>query len=294
MEESGNPGALGQSQTHNLFPPRFIFHGNAVAAEVIIHRIGSDRGIKASRTQGQSSLPVIGGHSESFVEKSNPEFAEVFSYGECRTLATGFVQDQSAITTVSASVRDLRMINRPSPGEADDLRTIEFRAGVLGVSVRSTYPRKGQARIQYDTPQIEGLSLDNLPIEFELRRELLEIHTMGEIEQRYRTDRAFFEDFRNAFMRRRARPAPRFGSGIPRLRHHALTSVVRAIRWGGRRIEGHVLTKTGFGTIYFGEMLIHEYNRRLTLVRVKMGSDTDADGSFGESDPNGDWWPPEN
>ena len=237
---------------------------------------------------------MIGGHSESFAEKSDPEFAEVFSYGECRTHARGFVEDQNAMTTVSASVRDLRMVNRPSPGEADDLRPVEFHAAVLGVSVHSTHPRRGQARIQYATPQAEGLSLDNLPIELELRREFLDLDTMGEIEQRYRTDKAFFHDCRNAFMRRYSRQVPEFGSDIPRVRHHALTSIVRAIRWGERRIEGHVLTKAGFGTIYFGEMLIHEYNRRLTLVRVKMGSDTDADGSFGESDPNGDWWPPEN
>jgi len=290
MAEAGGAGV----QSEDLFPPRFIFHGNAVAAEVIIHRIGSQRVRKVSPAQGQSSLPVIGGHSESFVERSHPDFDEVFSYGEARTQARGFVEDHNAITTVSASLRDLRMTNRPAPGEADDLRPVEFRAGMLAISVESTHPRHGEAHIRYAAPQIEGLSLDGLPIELELRREFLDLPTMREIEERFRTNESFFRDCRDAFMRRIGVAVPEFGSNIPRLRHHAFISIVRAIHWGGRRIEGHVLTKTGFGRIYFGEMLIHEHNRRLTLVRVKMGSDNDADGAFLESDPNGDWWPPEN
>jgi hypothetical protein len=281
-------------QVHDhLFPPRFIFHGNAVGAEVIIHRIGKERVNRVSPAQGQSSLPVIGGHSESFVEKSDDRFNDVFSYGECRTQARGVVEDLNATTEISASVRDLSMVNRPSPGEAEDLRPIEFRAGLLGVAVTSLHPRRGQARIEYAEPQIEGLSLDGRPIELELRRQFLDLHTMGEIEEQFRTVETFFHELRNAFMRRDPGQPLQFGERIPRMRHHALTSIVRAIRWGDERIEGHVLSKTGFGRIYFGEMLIHEHNRRLTLVRVKMGSDTDADGSFGESDPNGDWWPPE-
>jgi hypothetical protein len=282
-----------EERVHDLYPPRFIFHGNAVGAEVIIHRMGKERVNRVSPAQGQSSLPVIGGHSESFVAKSDDQFADVFSYGECRTQARGFVEDLNATTQISASVRDLRMVNRPSPEESDDRRPIEFRAGLLGVAVTSLHPRRGEARIVYAPPQIERLSLDGREIELELRREFLELHTMGEIEERFRTVETFFNELRNAFMRRDPSQPLRFGERIPRLRHHALTSIVRAIRWGGERIEGNVLSRPGFGRIYFGEMLIHEHNRRLTLVRVQMGSDTGADGSFGESDPNGDWWPPE-
>jgi hypothetical protein len=282
-------------QVHDhLFPPRFIFHGNAVGAEVIIHRMGKERVNRVSPAQGQSSLPVIGGHSESSIEKSDDQFKDVFSYGECNTRARGFVDGLNATTEISASVRDLHMFNRPSPGEAKDLEPIEFSAGLLGVAVTSLHPRRGEARIEYAAPQIDGLELRGLPIKLELRQEFLELHTMGEIEERFRTREPFFHELRNAFMRRNPGQPLRFGERIPRMRHHALTSIVRAIQWGDERIEGHVLRQTGFGRIYFGEMLIHEHNRRLTLLRVEMGSDTGADASAAESDPNGDWWPPEN
>jgi hypothetical protein len=40
-------------------------------------------------------------------------------------------------------------------------------------------------------------------------------------------------------------------------------------------------------------MLVNEFNRRVTLVRVKMGSEGQGDASFGEGDPNGTWIPPQ-
>ena len=53
--------------------------------------------------------------------------------------------------------------------------------------------------------------------------------------------------------------------------------------------EGHILRLTGFGTIYFGEVLIKDDNRRLTMVRLEMGSAVRADVAYAEADPNGNW-----
>ena len=276
----------------DLFPPRFVFHGNAVAADVFITRIGQDLTRRGGVVHGQSSLPVIGGHSESLIAASDPVFSAVFSYGECRTLADGIVNKQVATTTVSASVRDVHLINRPSPGEANNLDPIEFQAGFLSVTLRSTHPRRGQPRIEFvEPPHFEGLSLNNLPIEIELRKPLMDLSKMADLDNKFRTNRKFYDDCRNAFLY--AGSFPEFGDGIPILNGYAICSIVRRIRWGDRTIEGHVLSQPGFGSIYFGEMLVNASNRRLTLVRVKMGSDTEAEGSFAESDPNGGWWPPE-
>jgi hypothetical protein len=40
-------------------------------------------------------------------------------------------------------------------------------------------------------------------------------------------------------------------------------------------------------------MLVNEFTRRVTLVRVKMGSDNEAEAAFAEGDPNGTWIPPQ-
>jgi hypothetical protein len=287
-------GANKGAPNSDRFPARFVFHGNAVAAGAIITRVGQEQVLKVSPVQGQSSLPTIGGHSESLVQGSDPAFAEVFSYGEVRTQADGILQDAGAVTTVSTSVRDLRMVNRPSPGETPDLHPIEFKAALLSLDLRSTHPRKGPPRIEFSSPpQFQGISLDNLPVIVNLRQELLDLSVMADLEARYRKDKKFFADVRNAFMWPDPSKPPAFGQKIPRMNGYGVTSIVRSIQWGEQQIDGHVLTKTGFGSIYFGEMLINEFNRRVTLVRVKMGSDTGADGSFGDGDTNGTWIPPE-
>jgi hypothetical protein len=280
--------------TPNLFPRRFIFHGNAVAAEVIINRVGDDRTRRVSPIQGQSSLPVIGGHSESVVPSSDPDFKDIFSYGECRTQADGFLDRQTATTTVTSSVRDVRMTNRPSKGESEDMSPIEFRSEFLSVTLRSTHGPKGEPRIVFaEEPHFDGLYLNNLPIQVELRRPFMDLSRRSDLDKRFRTNRKFYDDCRNAFLLAKPGSLPAFGRGLPSYNGYTLCSIVQRIHWGDQTIEGHVLTKKGFGTIYFGEMLVSDNNRRLVLVRIKMGSDTDADSSLCESDPNGGWWPPE-
>ena len=50
-----------------------------------------------------------------------------------------------------------------------------------------------------------------------------------------------------------------------------------------------MLKLTGFGTIYFGEVLMNANNRRLTMVRLEMGSALKAGVAYAEADPNGTW-----
>jgi hypothetical protein len=276
------------------FPKRFVFHGNAVAAGVFLTKIDQKPEYKASPVHGQSSLPVIGGLSESFVKTSDPEFQRFFSYSDASTRAEGVVNRGTAITTVSASLKNLRMVNQPSPQEAPEPRDVVFRAGSLSLIVRSTHS-KGQPRIEFvNPPQAEELFLDEMPIKLEFRQQFLRLSKMQDLEEKFRTDKYFYTEHRDAFMRLDPERPPAFGQRIPRMNGYAVCSIVQRIRWGDQAIEGHVLRKTGFGTIYFGEMLVNDNNRRITLVRVKLGSLNAAEGAFVEVDPNGDWVPPQN
>jgi hypothetical protein len=290
-QSSGAPaGAQGNS---TQFPERFVFHGNAVAAGTVIRSIRQKPFDRLIPVQGQSSLPTIGGHSESFVQGSDASLAEFFSYGEVRTRADGILDPGGALTTLSTSVQNVRVVNRPSPGEAEDLRPIEFKAERLALEMRSTYPRKGPPRIEFITrPQFQGITLDNLPVEIKLRQEFLDLTTMAELDERFRRDEKFFAEFHNAFMYADPRKPPKFGDAIPTMNEYAVTSIVESIRWNNYDY-GHVITRVGFGTIFFGEMLINQYNRRVTLVRIKAGSDMQMEVSLAEGDPNGTWIPPE-
>jgi len=152
------------------------------------------------------------------VSGSDPTLAKVLSYGECITQADGVLQRPGAVTTVKASVGDVRMVNWPSPNEAEELSPIEFRAGFLSVTMRSTHPRKGQPRIVFvEPPQFEGLWLNNLPIVIELRKPLMDLSRNGGLGRQVHTNRKFYDDCGNAFMLPDPTRPPAFGKKPPRM-----------------------------------------------------------------------------
>jgi hypothetical protein len=278
----------------NNFPRRFVFHGNAVAAEVFLTKIGNVEQTAINPVTGQSSLPVIGGKSVSEVltPSLSAQLASVFSYGAARTNAEGIFEGKNAITTVEASVNDVRVTNRPAPKQSADLSPIEFRAGALSLSLRSTHPPKGQPHIEFaQTPQFQGVSLNGKPILLELNTELMQLSRWSDLAKRFRTNRKFFESC--PFGPFDPKSPLAFGQEIPYAAgSYALCSFVRSIKWGDQTIAGHVLTHPGFGSIYFGEILLNDRERRITMVRMQLGCENAGQAVFAEGDPNGTYWPP--
>jgi hypothetical protein len=279
----------------NAFPRRFVFHGNAVAAEVFLTKVGNVEQTVINPVNGQSSLPVIGGESSS--EVLTPDFpallASVFSYSGARTSAQGIFVEDAAVTTVESSVNDVRVTNRPTPDESDDLSPIEFRAQALSLSLRSTHPLTGgQPRIEFvETPQFLGLSLNGQPIQLELNTELMRLTRWDDLNERFRTDREFFESC--PFGATDSARSLTFGQGIPYTAgSYALCSFVRSIRLGDQVIPGHAIEQRGFGTIYFGEILVNDKERRVSMVRMQLACENAGQTVFAETDPNGTLIPP--
>jgi len=282
------------SNPTDAFPRRFVFHGNAVAAGVFLTRIGNTERRVDNPVTGQSSLPVIGGLSLS--EVLTPTFPEeltsVFSYSAARTKAQGVFEGEDAVTTVEASVSAVRVTNRPLPEESADPRPIDFRAAALSLSMRSTHPPKGQPRIEFvGQPQFVDLSLNGQPIQLKLNEELMQLARWKDLEKRFRTNRAFFDSC--PFGRTNSKRPLTFGQEIPyTVGSYALCSFVQSIDWGGRIIPGHVLVARGFGTIYFGEVLVNDRERRVTMVRMQLGCQNAGQAVFAENAPNGVFIPP--
>jgi len=278
----------------NNFPRRFVFHGNAVAAEVFLTKIGNQEQTVINPVTGQSSLPVIGGISQSEVDAPElpAQLATAFSYGAARTHAQGIFEGENAVTTVAAAVQDVRVTNRPGPEQSGERSPVEFRAAALSLSLRSTHGPKGQPHIEFaERPQFEGLSLGGRPIRLELNEELMALTRWKDLEKRFRTNRAFFASC--PFGLTNAKRPLTFGQDIPyTVGSYALCSFVRSIQWGDETIPGHVLTQHGFGSIYFGEILVNDKERRVTMVRMLLGSENSGQAVFAETDPNGIWIPP--
>src|SRR6185436_5304714 len=69
-------------------------------------------------------------------------------------------------------------------------------------------------------------------------------------------------------------------------------TIVKSITWEGQpfagaTIDNNVVIVPNFGKIFFGELLITERSRRLTMVRMELGSPSGGEVAVAEVDSNG-------
>jgi hypothetical protein len=259
----------------------FVFRGNAVAAagHVVSFR---GRPVPLSpdtvTVHGESSLPIIGGVSESSLRPRRLPFREFIDYGKCETFAAGAVTARTAVTVVASSVDDTRVTAAPSPeDQVPHLRSVSFRADRLSIAIQSTHVDGGEAQFKLlgdpETKNIRLVHTDQernqreISLRLDFDRELISCRTWSELQKS------------EAFRRHSARQS----------NGYIITSIVRRIYRDNKPIDGHVLREPGLGTIYFGEVLINDHNRRITLVRVEMGSDPEGRATMASADPNGIW-----
>ena len=73
-------------------------------------------------------------------------------------------------------------------------------------------------------------------------------------------------------------------------------TLVRKIEWDGKPAAGsvidhHSVVVPEFGRVFFGEIIIAPYARRVTLLRLELGSDSGGSGGGPDVDTNGSWIP---
>jgi hypothetical protein len=261
----------------------FAFRGNAVAASgYLTRRMGEpEPPLDPDRptTHGESSLPVIGGISRNVIQEPQLRWPENIRYGPCRTEVQGVEVEGAKVTTVVSSVQNALITTRPSPPEeAPGIRQISFAANALTLAVRSShrYKEEPEFEVLLDKVKTDGLFLIETPFEGEpIRREItLEFHKQRLI------CRKFSELKEGGHLYPRSRRASA---------DYRVTSIVRDVFLDGKSQGGYILRREGFGVIFFGEMLVNRDNRRITLVRIRMGSDPAGVVAMSATDPNGIW-----
>jgi hypothetical protein len=284
----------------------FLFRGNAVAAGGFLTRLGGKPiaiDPQTPTTHGESSLPWAGGVSRSLVESPSLRFPQFIRYGRCETYAEGIHNGNQTVTTVRASVSDVRVTTSPSPGETDsDIQSISFSAGSFAVELVSTYTQPSshptQPNFKINPIQPLGMTLvvtDKLnrdtpvPVTVDFDQHLLAMSTMQELEDAFLGNRQFFDEYIERFPHHHQKLV--FGtSRCPRTpQGYVVTSFVRQITVGGKPVAGHVLRRPGFGTVEFGVVAADTYNRRVTMARIRIGSDPGGDANFSGVETNGIW-----
>jgi hypothetical protein len=281
---------------------RFVFRGNASAASGRIHR-PTDVLIDVD---GASSLTVVGGISQSKIPAQS--FGPYLRFQGASTLAEGSFDDQKqaveltqrrmsqdtapTTTRVSAEVEGLIV------GEKPELNVMRVRAALVARSGRvgDETPYELPEDVSFGSIDIGGSGLI-VEIDYDAFRQCPThaalLKAVG--------DRQFIEQHGGCFfLDRQAVPAtPATLARGPALRQSSGTTfatIVKSIRWAdkpypGATIEHHSVIVPDFGTIFFGEILISSFSRRLTMLRLDLGSPVGGFVACAEVENNGIWAP---
>jgi hypothetical protein len=280
---------------------RFIFRGHAVAFGGQLIR---PKNI-VLEAPGASALPVTGGRS---VAKIPPtRFDEFFSVESASTFAEGLFEDPrqfldftnhlveedtlTAVTRVNAEVNGLAVGRRPR---------LTVRHLRVELQARSPYG-SGQPAIRVgDNVAIDGVEINGHRLIVELNpTPFQQYDTLAKLLVAA-DDPAFVAESGNALFMRTEReggpPTPPRGRLI-QSGGFIYGTIVKSIRWDGpefpqsRIVDNSVVLEPDFGRVFFGELLISDYSRRLTMVRFALGSDSGGSASAGEGCSNGIWSP---
>lgn len=281
-------------------PLRYLFHSHAAAFGGRIVR-PKDIVLEAG---GASALVVTGGRSVAVLKRT--EFDEFFVVESANTLAEGFFEDKAAFVevthrrtleqTLAAVSRARTEVNGLAIGRKPRLMIGRIRAELTNRS--AGFSGQPSIRVSKDT-LIDGISIEGHKL-------VVEVNTRPYI--RYDThakllaaldDRAFVsKSGETLFMSKRFgtdSDTPNFRKLI-RAGDTLYATIVKSIKWVGRpfpksEIHDNMVVLPGFGRVFFGELLIAQYSRRLTMVRMALGSDAGGSASAGDVETNGTWSP---
>ena len=254
---------------------RFVFRANAIGVAGQISRPET-----AVCMHGHSSLPVVGGYAQSNIKRT--ELPQVFEFDSAWTQTTGDFseREQAYKTLATAWVKGLNVTNR-------------LTADFLEATLTSTQPiHGGHPSIVPTTIKIENLRLDGHPINVKVDTKLFTEHSTKEsLSKAYEGDDDFHKNYGHRFHASSNAPAAEAGGKrrIPEVAGYLHCSIVDDIKTDHPKVEidGHAIRLDGFGTIYLGEFLITDISRRITVLRLKLGSPVAGDMACADVESNG-------
>jgi hypothetical protein len=263
--------------------PRFVARGNAVAFAGRVTRLGDREVNQPVDMPGNSaSLPVTGGLSQAETgrfallhDHSWPQPLVSLAAGSTRAWDDG--NERTRVTHVMATVDQLAIAGR---------FFVERGAGYL----RSSYRRGAdEPDITIGDPTLTGLRCDEHVIAVRWRTDIFnKASTYAALQKAWGGAKAG-----DALDRHVLRPAGtrRTAKTLPAMKGYVLVSVCE-LAWADKphpevTLDGHVVRWPGFGTVYAGEMLISQHQRRLTLLRFELGSPFAMSASSIEIESNG-------
>jgi hypothetical protein len=275
---------------------RFIFHGNAAAFGGRLIR-PVDIVLENSCA---ASLTVAGGRSRSQVGAQR--FGDEVRFESASAFTEGLFDDPKAYEELSFQRGREDLLTTSTRVEA------EVRSLVVGLkpqltvarvhaALRSTSPAGSGETPVWPTEEsaVEGLAIDGHKLIVELNTPMFQRYNTRSKLLAAADDPQFAREYGDCLFMRAAfegRAVPPAGRVIGCEYLHA--TIVKSIRWDGTPFPGsqidlNLVIVPNFGRIFFGELLMTANSKRLTMMRMELGS---PDGGFvacAEVEDNGTW-----
>jgi hypothetical protein len=223
------------------------------------------------------ALPIVGGYTAGRVE--NFRYRELISIKEVRTYTTGSRSSDGAYNTVVSAVME-------------GLNILDFITADAVIGRLSSYhaPDGAEPEIVTTGSTFVNLRIGGHPVDVDLDHRLFsEISTYTAFRTRFERDDDFQELAQRRFMWTLPpdKLPPGFASNVPlpnrqgwpESRGMVPCSLVKDIHTNAPELQryAHILCVPQVGYIVLGELFVSQYARRLTMMRLVLGSPVEAD-----------------
>jgi hypothetical protein len=269
----------------------FFYHGHGAALGGTITRPFN----AVIQTQAAAAVPITGGHGRAQVGRfvfphKQAGVPDVVSFDSAETEVTGSEQNGTYTTVVTTTVNGLNV--------CDVLTADKVIAKLTSTRNLST---DVETRVEPTGCDIKGLKILGKPVTVELDAQLFRDHdTHKGFRQRYNLDPQFRQTARKRFCwdaNDNTVPQPVRERYKWRKQPEALTdqckllpcSLVKQVQCAAPGVTSYanVLIVPDFGTVYLAELLMLEHRRRVTMLRLQLGSPLDGTMEIGGGENNG-------
>jgi hypothetical protein len=269
----------------------FIYHGQASAFGGVFRRPWAE----AVESQGAAALPVTGGKASTTVKGFNFKGADRIKFDLASTELSGD-QDTATgnhITVVKTTVLGLNIDN------------VLKADSVVAKIVTTHVPGDIETWVDPTGSEIKGLTINGEAIAIDLDLQTFaNLNTCAKFRDKYKTDKTFKDQMRQRFLwDKLPNNAPDFlktrykwqadPNAQPESQGISPCSLVKSITTTSQDLQvwGNVIIVPNFGTVYLGEYLVKDGARRITMMRMMLGSPMEGDLTVASGEGNGVHFP---
>jgi hypothetical protein len=272
----------------------FYYHAHGTAIAGAINRPVS----YMLDTVASVALPIIGGAASANAGNtvhSHPQLGNVLSYQSASTQLAGSLNDADGThnTLVTVTVEGLNLLD-----------TVTADRIVLKLSSKH-HDSEEEGHIIPLGSSFTNLRVAGHPVEVELDHELFAgCDTYAAFKERYKTDAAFRKRARKQFLwGDYDADTPQFlkdrfkwsagKDAVPESHGLVPCNMVKSIKHDSNVLQtfGNVIIVPQFGKLFFGEVIMKNGLRHVTMLRFQLGSPLGGGGTVGGGTGNGSTWP---